>query len=690
MKRILLLCVAFAATFCAMDAQGLRKNFKAGQSAPVFKKSFQNFKIDKSNRMELKNSMLSRAALEDYAWNPKEMASTNDMYGGLYYQDLTSLFQQEGISVPNSLDCASYFPATLTRRFSGNSVKTISTYIPEGATRAIFWIKDPNRINEETKDYEILWENEVSDFSIESGDIGDYITCPCDYVIDGTDIIVGVTVKYSRLTSNRYILFTGYEVFDGGLLIDYGEGLETLASGYSFCFYLETEGEAGLRTYDADMMNAEWTRASTGSETSLYASFLNLGSMPVTEAEFAYTLNGEEKTVKVPIQTSTGQPDTLAYLGSYVFELTDVAPATPGRYTINISSSKLNGQPDEYAPGNSVDGGVISIGESYPRTVVMEEFTGTWCGWCPRGMVALDKLSEEYGDEFIGIGVHYGDEMQASNYLNFLLSAADGFPSCAVNRMVLADPLYGLGERLWGIKDLVDVINDNPCEASVGVSSVLSADKKSLQMNAHVNMSIPSSGDAYSLAYVIVEDGVSGYTQLNYYSGAADYAEGDPDLLEFISLPEQCKPTFNHVARGIYDAFGLSGSLPNGVAAGETMYHHYTVDVPATIADLNNCAVVAMLIDNRTGEIVTAGKAALGGANTGVADATADAATEISVADGTISVSAAAGTVSVYTVDGKLVATSAVNGHARINVESGAYVVRVENGHNVSVKKVVL
>lgn len=684
MKKILLLCVAFAATFCALSAQpALRKGFKASQNAPAIQKLSQGIKVNNPTRIDLKKSMHSRAALEEYAWNPKVMSNTNPMYGGLWAASLTGSFQQQGIPIPTTLKYASYFPAELTRRFSGNHVKSVSTYIPDGATKATYWIQDANS-------GETLWENEVSDWTIEGDDPGVYVTCPCDYNLDGTDIIVGITLKFSRLSSERLVLFTEYDAFGSGSLFDYGEGWTLLGSGLSFVFDLETEGDAGLRNYDASTIEAGWTRAQSNGETSIYASFVNFGAMPVTKAEFKYTLNGEEKTLNLPISTDAGQPDTLLYLGSYVFEITDVAPSAPGRYPVKVSPSKLNGNPDEYALGNSQEGGIVSIGESYPRTAVMEEFTGTWCGWCPRGMVALEKLSEEYGNEFIGIATHYGDAMQTNTYMPFINSVADGFPSCAVNRMTLADPFYGLGSAAWDIKNLIDFINNNPCEASIGVASTLSADQKSLQMNASIEMSIPAEGNSYSVAYVILEDGVTGYKQTNYYSGDASAVEGDPDLMTLVELPQEYNATFDHVARGIYDAFGIAGSLPGNIAVGETMTHHHTVQLPANIADLNNCSVVAMLIDNKTGEIVTAGKAPLGGASTGIAGATADEAAGISVVDGAIAVNAAAGTVSVYTVDGKLIATSAVNGHARLNVEKGTYVVRVENGHSVSVKKVAL
>lgn len=44
--------------------------------------------------------------------------------------------------------------------------------------------------------------------------------------------------------------------------------------------------------------------------------------------------------------------------------------------------------------------------ESYPRRMVMEEATATWCGWCPQGIVAIDGLKRDFPDNFLAIAIH--------------------------------------------------------------------------------------------------------------------------------------------------------------------------------------------------------------------------------------------------------------------------------------------
>ena len=57
-----------------------------------------------------------------------------------------------------------------------------------------------------------------------------------------------------------------------------------------------------------------------------------------------------------------------------------------------------------------------STSTHYPRTVVYEEGTGTWCGWCPLGGFLLDELGRQHPDRFVGIAVHRNDEMATYTY----------------------------------------------------------------------------------------------------------------------------------------------------------------------------------------------------------------------------------------------------------------------------------
>lgn len=68
------------------------------------------------------------------------------------------------------------------------------------------------------------------------------------------------------------------------------------------------------------------------------------------------------------------------------------------------------------------------------KYVVVEERTGTWCAWCPRGSVGMAHLEQE--TEFIGIALHSGDPMEVQNYDLLISTFMDGggFPGAMFDR----------------------------------------------------------------------------------------------------------------------------------------------------------------------------------------------------------------------------------------------------------------
>ena len=70
----------------------------------------------------------------------------------------------------------------------------------------------------------------------------------------------------------------------------------------------------------------------------------------------------------------------------------------------------------------------------YKKRVMVEDYTGTWCGWCPRVSYALELLEKETDDAVI-VAAHQGDPMQFSQ-ISALMSAfsVSGFPTAIINR----------------------------------------------------------------------------------------------------------------------------------------------------------------------------------------------------------------------------------------------------------------
>ena len=266
------------------------------------------------------------------------------------------------------------------------------------------------------------------------------------------------------------------------------------------------------------------------------------------------------------------------------------------------------------------------------RNVVMEEATGTWCGWCIRGFVAMKQTKEQFGDRFIGIAVHSGDVMDIGSYYNLGLSS---YPSCLIDRYGEEyDPSY-----LYVVENRMKVAPT----AGVSVKGEWNADKT--RVTATSETQFLADGDGYSVAYVLVADGLTGtsslWNQNNAYSGRTST---DPDLQYYCN---QGSPITDMVYKDVmvgssYNSSGqnLATSFGGSVKKGDKKANSYTLSLPtsgelAAAIDKNQVYVVA-IVTNPDGTIANAAKAKVGtGAkgdvnSDGVVDV-ADIATVISV-----------------------------------------------------------
>ena len=605
---------------------------------------------------------------------------------------------------------ASIFSADLMKRFAGNTMGTFQTILPQGITSAQLLIIDANTMQE-------LWSTTLS-----SPQTGTVISVPCDYQITGDAILMCSTfIMGSGLKTLPFYMTPTYQ--SSGLLIAGPDGAfmdfsSQVYDGMYGCLYFNalTEGGAGLKDYDAQMMAISNQRSTTNADLTMSGSVTMWGMQPVMSVDITTTIGETSGTASISTgvtEETAAQQSTYGAAMNYSIEGMK-APATPSRYTIAQSIAAVNGNPDGYAEGNDNVATTVGIAlgdQHYDRKAVVEEMTGLWCGWCPRGMVAMENLKTMYADDVITIAVHADDALQSESYLPMAYMTS-GFPSAFINRFYLADPYYGFtADATMGITDVVDEILASPAEAQIGVTSKLSADGSTIDVTSYTRFCLTDNSETphYAVAYALVEDGVRGlaYAQTNYYSsqmsggpysGRTPETSGLPDdLAQFVGMgPSIQGLTYNDVARGIYDCFGVEGSLPGNIQSGSMQTHTYSIPVPESISNIANTTLVAMVVDTETMEVINAVEVKVGESNTtGIEAVKEPAKASISVNGNAITVTTdgnGSAVAKVYSTDGKLVAQATVNGSATLAVDGqkGTYIVRVENGNDVTVKKVML
>lgn len=295
----------------------------------------------------------------------------------------------------------------------------------------------------------------------------------------------------------------------------------------------------------------------------------------------------------------------LNYGDSYNFTHGTQLAATAGStYNVDVCVVATS---DADANNDCMTGVVSAVSSIVPKVTVGEEKTGEWCGWCPRGAVALANMSISNPNDFIGIAVHNGDPITVASYDgNIGTYVPGGYPGGGVDRVEVGDP------STFATMHAARVNMIPP--ASVVATGEYDGTNVTVTISADFVGSL--SGD-YRLAAVLIEDGVAG-TQANYYDDGAAGAMAFPNAgsmpnFDFVGGGATVNPYIHdHVARALGDdeINGAAGSLPASISSGTNETHTYTIPQDAAWA-MGNMHVVGMLVNGTTGEILNAGQGSL-------------------------------------------------------------------------------
>lgn len=340
-----------------------------------------------------------------------------------------------------------------------------------------------------------------------------------------------------------------------------------------------------------------------GHEVAVRGTFNNTGFPVITSFDVDVTQNGTTQTYNY-----TGL--NLALGRSVQFYVPYPAVLGANAYDFSVVIKNVNGVGDNDPLDNSGTAtfNITGVEPKPGRKVVVEEGTGTWCTWCPRGAVMMEYIAEQYPDLAVPIAVHnaqtsWPDPMQNATYNSGMLTMIGGFPGGRVEREADIDPLLGNPNFE---QSLIEHLTQ-PAKALVSQNVNWDAATRKVDVTTSLQFVEAMSGDL-RIAVVYIEEGVKGTTQywgqINAYSGG-----GQGPMGGFENLPSPvpaAQMTYNHVAREIVGGFtGAAGSVPATNAAGSVMSYKSSYTVPAAY-NIDNMHAVSMLIDAASGRIINA------------------------------------------------------------------------------------
>ena len=221
------------------------------------------------------------------------------------------------------------------------------------------------------------------------------------------------------------------------------------------------------------------------------------------------------------------------------------------------------------------------------KNVLVEELTGTWCQWCPRGIYYGDSLCGTY-DNVIFVAIHCSDPMANDEYYN--ASGLLGAPSANIGRHYL-----GQDTQNW----FTNVEQESQIPSKVNMSITCNYDPETRQLMASVGaMALENMSGDYRFAAILIEDGVTGpapsYNQSNSYSGGSHGVMGG-----FENLPNPIpaeRIAYDHVGRQLLcDYNGVPGSFPSSLQASQETHCEFTSTLDENW-DYNYVRVIGLLI----------------------------------------------------------------------------------------------
>ena len=228
----------------------------------------------------------------------------------------------------------------------------------------------------------------------------------------------------------------------------------------------------------------------------------------------------------------------------------------------------------------------VSIGFAQ-KNVLVEELTGTWCQWCPRGIYYGDSLCYAK-DNVIFVAIHCSDPMANETYYN--ASGLLGAPSANIGRHFLETDTQNWFDR-------VEAESQIPSKVHMGITCNYDPETRQVTANVSAYALENMSGD-YRFAAILTEDGVTGpapsYNQANSYSGGGHGTMGG-----FENLPNPIpaeRIAYDHVGRQLLcDYDGVPGSFPSSLQATQTADYEFSCVLNENW-DYNYVRVIGLLI----------------------------------------------------------------------------------------------
>ena len=217
----------------------------------------------------------------------------------------------------------------------------------------------------------------------------------------------------------------------------------------------------------------------------------------------------------------------------------------------------------------------------FTQKLLLEDYTGTWCVYCPKAGQAIEHAVED-NDRFVPVAIHFfsnsnPEEMQ-NEFTESIVSRYHpdgGFPKVNLNR----------SESLWPNDYLVSTLEamlNRYAPVGLAINSTLTGNSIDLEIKVGF-VEETTTVNNYKLVVYLLEDGLI-------------YPQDNASLLDLPNPIEDYE--HNDVLRYSFtNVFG--DDLPNMVADNHRFVTNFnSISLPDYIEDISNLKIVAFIVDN--------------------------------------------------------------------------------------------
>ena len=202
----------------------------------------------------------------------------------------------------------------------------------------------------------------------------------------------------------------------------------------------------------------------------------------------------------------------------------------------------------------------------YSQKVLVEDYTGTWCGWCPRVAYAIQQVKLQ-SNKVVSVAIHSEDIYSSSNTpLMESTFGIESYPTAKINRINTWAPNHEP-------EHLEEVLNRTGFNAPLGLAIATNTSGNTINATIRVGFANNYSENLNLVVYLLENGLVSNQTNYTTYFGGAS------NIPNFVH---------NDVLRAIYTPL-LGSPIPTSETIDDHIYNYQlSQPIPTSVVQNNN------------------------------------------------------------------------------------------------------